>query len=306
MKHFKKTLHSFIRYFDNKKGFSFIEILVAVTIFAILVIIALLNFTVSGQKSRDAKRTADIMGLRTAIELYNLGEGDYPDDSELDDCGGALTGLNGTYLETIPCDPETNSAYGYHFDTGTGTYYIGATMELANSQNQNCDELNSYLGLSSPSPSVAPTSSPSPSSSVSPSISPSPSLLPSSSPSPSLSPSPSPSASPTLEQLTCENSGGSWIPGGCDPCDATPCREVMTYGCDCGSSGCWSGSSCIMYNPADKLACEAASGTWTLFPDLCADICGAGGMCGQEENMNCACATFDSSYCWNGTSCQKP
>lgn len=341
------------KFLKSNAGFSFVEILVAVSIFAILCVIALLNFSVVSQKTRDAKRVEDLLGIRSALELYRLEAGSYPDS--LPGCDDSLSYNGVIFMEKVPCDPETGLPYGYYKKADGRHYVVGAQTELAQTGNQECEELNIYLGLVSPSPSV--------SASVAPSASPSPAgecLAEGESSNcitgggeeclsccsgltgvgilswneqygcigitgyvctrcgdgncgtgenicncPADCSSPSPSPSPTEEQLVCETSGGSWIAGGCDPCDGSPCREVMTYGCDCGSNGCWSGGSCIFYSEADKANCEANDGTWTLFSDDCADTCGVHEMCAQEENMNCDCATFDTSYCWDGITCSK-
>lgn len=327
MKNFKKALRLFIHYFDNKKGFSFIEILVAVTIFAILVIIALLNFTVSGQKSRDAKRTADIMGIRTAVELYHLGEGQYPEDDLLNKetlCGEQLKGAStGTvYMENYPCDPETNTQYGYHISTDNSSYTIGASMELASDQKggTNCDELNTVLARTSPSPSasVAPT----PSSSINPSV----------------SPSPSPSAS----AIACTAEGGARCitcsPDVQAPACCTGLTEVSSaYAPDqngvcqhsfggnnictyCGNGICNPATGenycncpqdCPVPSPSpssspspspspspatQQEACVAQGGSWITFGNSCADICGSGPICKQVLTMGCDCGP---TMCWN-------
>jgi general secretion pathway protein G len=88
-----------------KTGFTLIEILVVVTIIALLSIGAVVSFSQFGKQSRDAKRKADIEQVRAALEMYksNNVSGSYP------------TSLNSlvtdSYLKSIPVDPKTNLTY---------------------------------------------------------------------------------------------------------------------------------------------------------------------------------------------------
>jgi general secretion pathway protein G len=57
-------------YRTKEKGFSFIEILVVVTIIGIIATIGLVTYTEFLKQSRDAKRKGDIEQIRAAIEIY--------------------------------------------------------------------------------------------------------------------------------------------------------------------------------------------------------------------------------------------
>ncbi len=63
----------------NSKGFTLIEVTVTVAIIAILSAGILFGITEAGQKSRDSKRVADLRTLQSAIELYKLKYGRYPE-----------------------------------------------------------------------------------------------------------------------------------------------------------------------------------------------------------------------------------
>lgn len=97
----------------NKRGFTLIEILIVVTILAILATIAGFGLTSNLGKTRDSKRKADLSRLKTAFEEYYSDQNAYPPDDVLLECDG--TALR-PYLSSIPCDPKTDKPYCYIYD----------------------------------------------------------------------------------------------------------------------------------------------------------------------------------------------
>ncbi len=108
----------------NHKGFTLIELLVVIAIIAILSTLAVVALGNARQKSRDAKRLADLKQIQTALELYYLDQAKYPakaagvlggdDVGPATDyvCMGSTDGLGTTipcagtmYMGTIPKDP---------------------------------------------------------------------------------------------------------------------------------------------------------------------------------------------------------
>lgn len=73
MKFFRKCLR-------NKKGFTLIEIVVAVALIGILLSIVMPSFDKAGERTRNSKLTADLKALDTAIGLYKLDNGALPED----------------------------------------------------------------------------------------------------------------------------------------------------------------------------------------------------------------------------------
>lgn len=112
--------------FMNKKGFTLIELLVVIAIIGILSSVVLASLNSARQKSRDARRIADIKQMQLALELYFDANRNYP------------IALNATslvtpgYISSIPMDPLTSTAYNYSA-LGSGTtcssYHMGATLE---------------------------------------------------------------------------------------------------------------------------------------------------------------------------------
>ncbi|PIS08789.1 hypothetical protein COT75_04885 [Candidatus Beckwithbacteria bacterium CG10_big_fil_rev_8_21_14_0_10_34_10] len=138
------------------------------------------------------------------------------------------------------------------------------------------------------------------------------------------------SGSSTPEEV-CIAEGGTWrmMSNSClDSCyyAADPsqnCSSAMTYGCDCGSSKCWDGSTCVDNPPltpspspspsplvspspspsADQSACEAdPNGTWTGFNNSCGDSCELvwpsliAIACPVGDVFDCDCG---ETKCWN-------
>lgn len=55
----------------NKKGFSLIELLVAIAIIATIIGLALPNYLGARSRARDARRKGELSELKTALQLYN-------------------------------------------------------------------------------------------------------------------------------------------------------------------------------------------------------------------------------------------
>ena len=101
----------------NTRGFTLVELMIVLTLIAILAVIAIYSFGSQIFKANDAKRKADLNRIKIAAEEYEKDHNCYPPAS-LMYCNVAP--LNGTglqpYLDKIPCDPVTNSSYYYQND----------------------------------------------------------------------------------------------------------------------------------------------------------------------------------------------
>lgn len=116
---------------SQKKGFTLIELLVVIAIIGILSSVVLASLNSARQKSRDARRVADIKQIQLALELYFDANSEYPDTLSL---------LAPTYMATVSADPLGGS---YPYDNYAGStrtacveasgsctfYHIGAKME---------------------------------------------------------------------------------------------------------------------------------------------------------------------------------
>jgi general secretion pathway protein G len=115
---------------NTKRGFTLIELLVVIAIIGILSSVVLASLNSARQKSRDARRIADIKQLQLALELFaDSNSGGYP---------SSTSQLAPTYIQVIPTDPQGGAAYPYSgLDTNGNaatceSYHLRATLEQAN------------------------------------------------------------------------------------------------------------------------------------------------------------------------------
>lgn len=105
-----------------KKGFTLIEILVVISIIAILAGIGISVFSGVQKNNRDQARIRDLQAIKQALELYRSDNGDYPVTGNVG-VGTTLTNPSRTkiYLEAWPADPINGQLYKYvKASTGTG------------------------------------------------------------------------------------------------------------------------------------------------------------------------------------------
>ena len=109
----------------KKKGFTIIELLVAVGVMAVMSagIVAAIGQG-PRMRSRDARRKADLESIRTALEMYRNNYGWYPSPANYD-CIGALPCFSPTYISNIPTDPKTPiMKYPYSQPSGSRSYSL--------------------------------------------------------------------------------------------------------------------------------------------------------------------------------------
>lgn len=89
-----------------KKGFSLIELLVVISIMAILVTVSVVSYSNVRRSSRDSRRLADLENLRQALVMYRSDMGCYPPQ---------LANLvdEGYWTGAIPTDPKSDTDYSY-------------------------------------------------------------------------------------------------------------------------------------------------------------------------------------------------
>lgn len=105
----------------KNRAFSLFEILIAITVMAMLIFVSYLFVPKLIAKAYDAKRKTDLYKIKSALEqYYSLAEG-YPDT--LPDCGQPLIYKTQVILSSTPCDPNTKENYPYQSKKITTQYY---------------------------------------------------------------------------------------------------------------------------------------------------------------------------------------
>lgn len=109
------------RSFRSNKGFTLIELMVAITILAILATIGMTLFSDVQKKGRDSRRKGDVDAMSKALESgYNAQTGLYPVAYTATMFASGLT----------PVDPKNTAPYVYTTTgLGTATYTVCAQLE---------------------------------------------------------------------------------------------------------------------------------------------------------------------------------
>ena len=111
-----------------KKGFTLIELLVVIAIIGILSSVVLVSLKSARTKSRDARRSADIRQMQTALELYFDDKKSYitSGDVILDGNSAMSAQLTPTYISKLPTSPPNPNNYSYRYYTANwdpATFY---------------------------------------------------------------------------------------------------------------------------------------------------------------------------------------
>ncbi|MFK7780210.1 MAG: discoidin domain-containing protein [Candidatus Gracilibacteria bacterium] len=108
----------------NKKAFTLVELIVVITILAILGTIAFISLQGYSASSRDSVRISDVSNMKTSLELFHLNAGKYPLPDNLEEISysGDILWYQGTLgqivvsqlsrnLNEIPTDPLSDKEY---------------------------------------------------------------------------------------------------------------------------------------------------------------------------------------------------
>lgn len=114
----------------KQRGFTLIEILVTISIIALLTMVGLTNFKVANQKARDGRRQGDLEQIKAALELYRTDAGSYPANGAWLVPNGSLVYSGTTYMQNIPDDPISSRSYYYRTPDAGETYRLCAALEL--------------------------------------------------------------------------------------------------------------------------------------------------------------------------------
>ncbi|MDP2091015.1 MAG: FISUMP domain-containing protein [Candidatus Gracilibacteria bacterium] len=140
-----KNKASIFRHFPGKgknlKGFTLVELIVVITILAILGTIAFISLQGYSTSARDSTRVSDLSSMKTSLELFQLDAGNYPKPTGLVSItySGTTVWNQGTFGETvfanlgkldkIPKDPLTDKEYTYSVLVNGNQYQLGGIVE---------------------------------------------------------------------------------------------------------------------------------------------------------------------------------
>ena len=113
----------------RNNAFTLVELLISLSVVALLAIVALLYLRGQTMKGNDARRKADIERIRVAVEEYEKDHDCYP---QYVNCGMNQSQPVYPYLNNIPCDPITNASYQYDYPDTTcpGWYRFYSKLEF--------------------------------------------------------------------------------------------------------------------------------------------------------------------------------
>lgn len=109
---------------SKRPGFTLIELVVVISILAILSGVLVPRVKDHMQGARDARRLADIKTIRNAIEQYYWDKGSYPLANTNSSYGGWDVSHDGDFISTLvdagylseaPADPINDSTYHYRY-----------------------------------------------------------------------------------------------------------------------------------------------------------------------------------------------
>jgi len=123
------------------QAFTLVELIVTITILAILWTIAFIAMNSYSSTARDSTRTSDMAEIKTSLELFHLNSDKYPDPTELQPvtyswwlAWNQWTFWNSTFmnvekLDKIPTDPLTEKEYTYSVLNTKQEFEIAWIME---------------------------------------------------------------------------------------------------------------------------------------------------------------------------------
>lgn len=108
-------------------GFTLVELMIVITVIAILATIGVMSFTRVQMQARDTRRKADVRSIETALQAYYTEIGTYP---------ATVAALVPTYVPVAPVPPKGAGQTSYTYNTDTNTKYaVCAVMETQGTTN---------------------------------------------------------------------------------------------------------------------------------------------------------------------------
>ncbi len=131
-----------------KKGFTLVELMIVITVIAILATIAVVTFTRVQKTARDSKRKEELRSIVTALQGYYSEKSVYPVQNPTPAITTtALTALVSNYMASVPAGPAgatgINTSYMYVSDAAGQNFALCATEEVPTATGSNMWKLTS-------------------------------------------------------------------------------------------------------------------------------------------------------------------
>jgi general secretion pathway protein G len=125
----KKYFYQIRLMFFGNSGFTLVELLVVISIIAILATVIGVNYSGARKSARDSKRKADMENVAAAFEMY------YSEFKRYPNCGWdiAMSNLNEAgYLNSIPQNTSDENEYQYQCNSDDNWFGVYAKLENKN------------------------------------------------------------------------------------------------------------------------------------------------------------------------------
>ena len=129
----------------NKNAFTLVELIVTITILAILWTIAFISFQWYSVSSRDSVRISDIWLIKSSLELFNVDSWKYPETTNWVEITYTWSKVwtqgifwestfkNVSKINKIPKDPLSEKEYTYSLINSKNEYEVAWILEWENS-----------------------------------------------------------------------------------------------------------------------------------------------------------------------------
>lgn len=137
-------------------GFTLIELMVAISIVAIVATIGAIVYSQAQNSGKITKRRQDLIAINQALELYRNSTGKYPISTGFD-CVASLSGVNSlapTYMPIVPTDPagisKTDPAACYLYKSDGTEYKVRTNPQLYTNAEMTTDDFKQQPSLIDP------------------------------------------------------------------------------------------------------------------------------------------------------------
>lgn len=141
----------------KKQAFTLVELIVVITIIAILWTIAFISLQWFSSNSRDSVRLSDVSIIKSSLELYNIDSWKYPSTTEwkiityswseawTQGVFWKATFINVSKLDKVPIDPLTGKKYIYSVTNNKQEFQLATIFETDNYVLNIINETNAWI-----------------------------------------------------------------------------------------------------------------------------------------------------------------